>query len=158
MTAPILISGLLELSRQGCKTRGRPARLRLRGISDLAAHRLPWREDLWEQAGSEALLAQKPEEAIRLLERAPALSAAGWMALGQAYRQTGNWNGALGCLSGGFTTEPLPPRPTSAWLEIHRHNGDCRGRTRRVAEPASLSQGMQPPSIGWALLSLSVTT
>ena len=54
-----------------------------------AARRLPWRGDLWEEGGREAYASGSPGDAIRLLERAPQLTTAGWLALGQSYVQTG---------------------------------------------------------------------
>lgn len=56
---------------------------------ETAAIRLFWRSDLWERAGVSAQQAGQPEEAIRLLRRADSISRQGWLALGQAYLQTG---------------------------------------------------------------------
>lgn len=56
-----------------------------------AAQLLPWRADLWEQAGSYALQAGEAQTAIEYFRRAwradpvKGLSASGWLALGDAY-------------------------------------------------------------------------
>ncbi len=60
-----------------------------------AAQRLPWRNDLWEQAGRSALLAGQPEQAIQFLQKVKQLSVEGRLALGDAYVQTGKLDQAL---------------------------------------------------------------
>ncbi len=73
----------------------------------VAANCMPWRLDLWESAGIQALQAGDPQSAVTFFERAQAtaaqfghptsqaLSLAGMMALGDAYQQTGNFPAAL---------------------------------------------------------------
>jgi tetratricopeptide (TPR) repeat protein len=68
---------------------------------------MPWRVDLWESAGVQALQAGNPQAAVEYLERAQAtaarlgrpttqaLSLEGMLALGDAYQQTGNLAAAL---------------------------------------------------------------
>jgi tetratricopeptide (TPR) repeat protein len=72
-----------------------------------AANCMPWRLDLWESAGMQALQAGDPRSAVEFFERAQAaaarfghptsqaLSLQGMMALGDAYQQTGNFPAAL---------------------------------------------------------------
>ena len=55
---------------------------------------LPWRDDLWEQAGIAASMNGNPANAITLLKRAPTLSEQGWLALGTSYFNTGDVSSA----------------------------------------------------------------
>jgi tetratricopeptide (TPR) repeat protein len=73
----------------------------------VAANCMPWRTDLWESAGMQALQAGDPQAAVQYFERAQATAARfgrpatqaltleGLMALGDAYQQTGNLPAAL---------------------------------------------------------------
>jgi tetratricopeptide (TPR) repeat protein len=81
---PILAGGFWNL--RDAESSSDPARAS--DLFELAARRLFWRDDLWEQAGLSASEAGQPEETIRLLLQSPAPSARGWLALGQAYLQT----------------------------------------------------------------------
>ncbi len=68
-----------------------------RSLARLAAQN-PWRTDLWEPAGRQALLGGDAQAATRHLQRAAAagsLSAQGRLALGQARLQTGDLAGAI---------------------------------------------------------------
>ena len=79
----------------------------LAGFTAVVANCMPWRVDLWESAGMQALQAGDPQSAVLFFERAqataarsghpttPALTLQGWMALGDAYQQTGNFPAAL---------------------------------------------------------------
>ena len=63
-----------------------------------AAEALPWRADLWERAGIDALEGGDPAAAVGDLERARnmgLLSLKGWLALGDAYQKQGNLSAAL---------------------------------------------------------------
>jgi len=60
-----------------------------------AALYLPWRDDLWEQAGIAASMNANPADAIKFLNRAPQLSEKGWLALGSSYFNTGESSSAL---------------------------------------------------------------
>jgi tetratricopeptide (TPR) repeat protein len=71
------------------------------------ANCMPWRSDLWESAGLQALQTGDPRSAVEFFERAQAsavrfghpafqvLSRQGMVALGDAYQQTGNFPAAL---------------------------------------------------------------
>jgi tetratricopeptide (TPR) repeat protein len=73
----------------------------------VVANCIPWRVDLWESAGMQALQAGDPRAAVQFFERAQstaarfgrpttsALTIEGLMALGDAYQQTGNSSAAL---------------------------------------------------------------
>ena len=87
---------------QGCLDSSTPS------LSPAAiANCMPWRVDLWESAGMQALQAGHPQAAVEYFERAQAatarlghpttqaLSLEGWMALGDAYQQTGDFPAAL---------------------------------------------------------------
>jgi tetratricopeptide (TPR) repeat protein len=83
IAGPILASGYWNLRE--AESAADPARAAK--LYETAANRLFWRDDLWERAGIAAQQAGQPAEAIRLLGRAPSLSAQGWLALGQAHLQ-----------------------------------------------------------------------
>ncbi len=55
-----------------------------------SARFLPWRADLWEQAGIASGMNGNPSQAITFLNRAPKLSEQGWLMLGTSYFNTGN--------------------------------------------------------------------
>ena len=59
-----------------------------------AAELLPWRGDLWEQAGLAASKQRDYPKAIMLLQRAPDLSEEGWLALGYSYYLSGDLQSA----------------------------------------------------------------
>jgi tetratricopeptide (TPR) repeat protein len=54
-----------------------------------AARALPWRGDLWEQAGLAAAKNGNPSDAVEFLNRAPKLSEQGWLTMGASYFQLG---------------------------------------------------------------------
>ncbi|MBI5352232.1 MAG: tetratricopeptide repeat protein [Chloroflexi bacterium] len=60
-----------------------------------AALYLPWRSDLWEQAGIAASENGNLTDAITFLKRAPKLSERGWLALASSYYNTGDIPSAL---------------------------------------------------------------
>jgi tetratricopeptide (TPR) repeat protein len=65
---------------------------------EAAAQRLPWCVDLWQEAGLAVLQADHPEDAITSLVIARdhnALTPEGWLALGDAYSQTGDFSSAI---------------------------------------------------------------
>lgn len=93
VTVPILLSGLVEV-RRGYADREIGQHASAAEHLRHGAQRLPWRTDLWELAGIEALAAGRPEEAIPMLERAPVRGAEGQVALALAYMQTGNLDAA----------------------------------------------------------------
>lgn len=63
-----------------------------------AAPRLPWRGDLWGQAGQAAWLAGEPQQAIRWFgegEARRALNLADWLAYGEAFQALGDMESAV---------------------------------------------------------------
>lgn len=91
IVTPVIIMGYSDLRQ--AEAASDP--VRAADLFEAAAGRLFWRDDLWERAGLSALTAGRPEEALRLLERAPQLSAQGWQARGTAYTQTDQLDLAL---------------------------------------------------------------
>lgn len=83
IAGPILVSGFWSL--RTAESTDNPARAM--ELYETAATRLFWRSDLWERAGIAAQQAGQPEQAMRLLERAPSLTAQGWLSLGQVRLQ-----------------------------------------------------------------------
>jgi len=67
-----------------------------------AARLLFWRADLWERAGESAFAGGDMAEAVRLLTRAPSLSAQGWADLSQAHYQLGEVEDASRALQVGL--------------------------------------------------------
>lgn len=67
-----------------------------------AARLMFWRADLWESAGISAFAGGDMPEAVRLLTRAPRLSAQGWAQLGQAHYQLGQVEEAARALQSGL--------------------------------------------------------
>ena len=97
-----------------------------------AAQLAPWRSDLWELAGIYASQAGQAGPAIEYLERAGAsstLSAQGWLALGQAYRQTDDLPAAI-----------------HAWEQAVDRYGSST-QTLKVLSQAHLEQGDYPRAI-----------
>jgi tetratricopeptide (TPR) repeat protein len=91
--APPLLWGCLNLLQAQGLASSDPGRAALNYAA--AAKLLPWREDLWEQAGMMALSNGSPEQAIPYLEHSPNPSSTGTLALGDAYYQLGDVNSAL---------------------------------------------------------------
>jgi tetratricopeptide (TPR) repeat protein len=63
-----------------------------------AAERLPWQPSLWEKAGTAAQLGGDPVGAVTFLNQAAArnaISQPGWVSLGMAYRQFGDFPSAV---------------------------------------------------------------
>ena len=119
---PVLVSGYVDLKiARALQDQNAHAAAAVKFES--AARRLVWREDLWEQAGREALVGGSPEDAIRSLRRAGQLSSRGWLALARAYLQAGQLDPALGAyqsaLAGGGSAEIY-----AGLAEVHRRRGD----------------------------------
>lgn len=93
VTVPVLISGWMELGRAERAQASSDPVGAMQHYKN-AVRSLPWRSDLWERAGREALAAGQLDDAIHLLERAPRLSADGWLALAEANRRMGNIDAA----------------------------------------------------------------
>ena len=94
---------------------------------EAAARLFFWRSDLNEKAGSAALQAGEPAQAIRLFEQARAqkgLSPAGQLQLGQAYLQTGSAEKAIrewqGLVNGGSTSREAAQN----LAKLHRERGE----------------------------------
>ena len=119
IVAPVIASGYSDLRQ--AEVTSNP--IRAATLYKSAAGRLFWRADLWERAGLSALEAGQPEEALRLLERAPHLSAQGWQARGAAYTQTDQLDLALdsyqSALAQGASAEIF-----AGLAEVQRRRGD----------------------------------
>jgi len=87
--APVIFSGYSELDKAGSA----PSHLEAAQYYQLAARRLPWRADLYELAGHEYYYAKEyalAESAYQLAFQRHALSAEGWVALGDVHYLTGD--------------------------------------------------------------------
>jgi tetratricopeptide (TPR) repeat protein len=122
VTAPVLGSGLLELGRAQ-RSRASNDHLQAARSFELAARRLPWRTELWEQAGLQALAAQAPGDAIRSLARAAHLSLHGWQALGDAYRQAGDLDSAAAAYQSALK-EGASAEVYAGLAQVYRLRGD----------------------------------
>ena len=90
---PPVLTGILNLSQAEGLSITEPGRAALK--YETAAKLLPWREDLWEQAGLLALADENPELAYFYLEHSPGLNPTGRLALGDAYYRLGEVESAL---------------------------------------------------------------
>ena len=90
---PPIMAGLRDLAQAENLRISSPGTAELKYES--AARHLPWRTDLWEQAGLMALKDENLDLAIRLLKKPVHLSALGRLALGDALYQTGNKQSAI---------------------------------------------------------------
>jgi tetratricopeptide (TPR) repeat protein len=90
---PPLLAGYRDLVQADTLSISAPGRAALEYES--AARRLPWRSDLWEQAGLMSLADDNPAQAVEQLKKAVPLSAIGRLALGDALFRSGNVNGAV---------------------------------------------------------------
>jgi tetratricopeptide (TPR) repeat protein len=103
---PYVITGYLEIDQaDSAYLKGEYAR-----ASDLyvsATRHLPWRNDLWEKAGLAASKHDDFPNAIALLERAPRLSEAGWLALGFSYYLSEDMKAAQQAFEAGSSAYPV---------------------------------------------------
>jgi tetratricopeptide (TPR) repeat protein len=119
ITGPFLGSGLWSLRQAESATD--PARAA--DLYETAASRLFWRDDLWERAGILAQQAGQAERAAALLERAPSLSAQGWLSLGQARLQAGLPEAALPAFQSSIE-QAASPQAYAGIAEIQRRQGE----------------------------------
>jgi len=84
MLLPPLLRGYYHL-RQAERAARQEQPARAASSYAIAASLLFWQGESWEKAGRAALAAEQPGQALQYLQRAPRLSAEGWLALAQAY-------------------------------------------------------------------------
>ncbi len=101
LLAPILITGYMQISKAEAARAANDYGSATESYSR-AAELLPWRKDLWEQAGLAASKHENYPKAITLLERAPELSEEGWLALGYSYYITGDLESAQAAFEKGI--------------------------------------------------------
>lgn len=97
------------------------------GLLERAASQLPWRTDLWQEAGIDALRGGKADEAILLLERAEGLgplSADGSIDLGAAYWTSSDFGAAITAWEGGRALHPSDPRLLDRLIPAYEMLGD----------------------------------
>lgn len=123
---PHALARSLEAARQALVT-GTPTRAAANLIR--VAEFNPWRKELWEWAGRYALQGGDSQAALSHLKHAAtldALSAQGYLTLGDAYRQAGDLGTALQSWESaqqmGVSEEEIYPR----LLAAHREQGDFR--------------------------------
>ncbi len=119
IAGPFLVSGWNALRQAESATDP----IRAAQLYKTAAQRLFWRDDLWERAGLAAAQTNRPEEVIRLLMRAPRLSAQGWLALGQAYLQTNQPDPALQAFQSSIQIHAMP-QAYAGLARIQHERGD----------------------------------
>ena len=90
---PPVLKGYLNLSRAEDLATTDPGLAALN--YETAAKLLPWRKDLWEQAGLMALTDENPDLAQYYLEHSPGLKPTGRLALGDAYFRLGEIESAI---------------------------------------------------------------
>ncbi|MBT3189225.1 MAG: tetratricopeptide repeat protein [Anaerolineae bacterium] len=94
---------------------------------ELAAQRLFWRGDLWNETGKAKLISGQREEAIIAYERAKekdALSAFGWDILGQEHWNKGDHEGALAFWEKGLKHHPAYFELYTRLAMAYREKGD----------------------------------
>jgi len=92
-----------------------------------AAILLPWRPELWDQAGITRFRIKDFEDAIRLLEIAKSkntLSDVGWDVLGISYFQTGALNAAANAWESGLQIFPAYSKYYSHLIYTYHNRGD----------------------------------
>jgi len=102
LLAPILITGYVQIRKAEAARKANDHETAMESYSR-AAELLPWRTDLWEQAGLSASEQENYPKAITLLERAPELSERGWLALGYSYYITGDLGSAQAAFEKGIS-------------------------------------------------------
>jgi len=121
---PPLLAGVLDLQQADALRAASPAQAAQ--MYESAAQHLPWRADLWEKAGLAALAGRNPDLAVRLLKKAPGLSATGRLALGDALFRAGNKPAALEQWErlrvDGLGSAPLYNRLGHAYLELGNYD------------------------------------
>ena len=97
-----------------------------------AAKLLPWRADLWDQAGITRFRTGDFEGSIRLLEIAEkrhALSDVGWDVLGISYYQTGSTNAAAEAWETGLELYPSYAKYYSHLIFVYHERGDSQAES-----------------------------
>jgi len=95
--APIVFMGYLSLNSAEAEFAGEDFAAAA-GSYEYAARLLPWRDDLWEKAGIAFAKSGDENNAIDFLERAPRLSAEGWMWLGYSHYVVGDFPSSIQAL------------------------------------------------------------
>lgn len=103
--------------------------LRATGNFERAAMILPWRPDLWDQAGITRFRTKNFTDAIRLLEIAKerdALSDVGWDVLGISYYETGNPDKAAAAWENGLEAFPSYAKYYSHLILVFHEQGNIQ--------------------------------
>jgi len=103
--------------------------LRATDAYERAAVLLPWRPELWDQAGITRFRTKDYEDAIRLLEIARdenALSDVGWDTLGISYFQTGDLEAAAEAWESGLRAFPFYSKYYSHLIFVYYERGDTQ--------------------------------
>ncbi len=125
-----------------------------------AAQLQPWRGDLWESAGHYALQAGQPAEAIAYLEEASralqgGLTRQGWVDLGDAHRQNGDYASAAQAWQVVLTLESPSIETYERLLDVHQALGDYPAMIQDLQALVDL----QPEQAQWHFqLGLSLAT
>jgi tetratricopeptide (TPR) repeat protein len=122
--APPILAGYRDLAQANAQRSSVPARAALEYES--AARRLPWRSDLWEQAGLMSLADDNPSRAVELLKKTVPLSATGQLALGDALFRSGDVKGAVSqwekMNADGLGSAPLFNRLGHVYYELGKYD------------------------------------
>ncbi|CAG0979652.1 hypothetical protein ANAEL_01669 [Anaerolineales bacterium] len=105
--APIVFMGYLSLNRAEAEFAGEDFAVAA-GSYEHAARLLPWRDDLWEKAGIAFAKSGDQNKAIDFLERAPRLSAEGWMWLGYSHYAVGDFPSSVQAFEESLQLAPQP--------------------------------------------------
>jgi tetratricopeptide (TPR) repeat protein len=102
-----------------------------------AARVLFWRNDLWEKAGAASALGGDHVTAVEYLEKAPSLSAEGWLRLGASYYQLGDSASAITVIQQGLQAYQSPALYGLLAL-IHRNQKDWQAEQNALANQTQL--------------------
>jgi tetratricopeptide (TPR) repeat protein len=122
--APPLLTGFRDLWQADALRNSDPGKAAL--AYESAARHLPWRTDLWEQAGLMSLASGDPSGAVELLKKATSLSSAGRLGLGDALFRSGNVTAAVAqweqLRSDGLGSAPLFNRLGHVYFEQGKYD------------------------------------
>jgi tetratricopeptide (TPR) repeat protein len=118
-----------------------------------AARLYVWRGDLWERAGHAAFTGGDINEAIRLLELAPALSIQGWTDLGTAYFQLGRVDDSIRAFQRGLEARGAAPSLYRGLVLDYNAQGNLEAETSALGNYLAFENKDAPAHYRFGLLS-----
>jgi tetratricopeptide (TPR) repeat protein len=137
--APILITGYSQIKKADDAMEAKDY-ASASGAYARAVKLLPWRSDLWEQAGIAARKQGDFVNAIIFLKRAPRLSEEGWLALGYSYFATKDLSSAQQTFQQGLTYFPSSSLYAGLAL-VHRNQKNWTAEREALQNQFRLEKG-----------------